>query len=71
MQQMIKLLRGSTEGEQVSEHGADKRNVTTQLLAIPKSQLQKFFEQWKDCWNNSVVSEGVYFEGNYDCNTTG
>jgi hypothetical protein len=59
MQQMVKLLRrGTAEEEQVSKHGGDKRNVTTQLLAIPNIQLQKFFGQWKDCWNNSVMTEG-------------
>jgi hypothetical protein len=35
---------------------------TTQLLAIPKSQFQTFFRQWKDQWNKCVVSEGDYFE---------
>jgi hypothetical protein len=37
-----------------------KRNVTTELLAIPRSQFQKRFGQWKD---QCVVSEGDYFEG--------
>lgn len=61
---MVRLLTWETvEGGQVSKHGGDKRNETMTLLAIPKSQLQKFFRQWKDCWNKSVVSEGDYFEG--------
>jgi hypothetical protein len=64
MQQMAKVLtRGIAGGEQVSKHGGDKRNAMTQLLAIPKSQLQRFFGQWKDCWNKGVVSKGNYFEG--------
>jgi hypothetical protein len=59
MQQMVRLLTwGTVEGGQVSKHGGDKRNVTTTLPAIPKSQLQKFFRQWKD------LSEGDYFGGN-------
>ena len=42
-----------------------------QLLAITKSQFQKCFGQWKDRWNESVVSEGDYFKGDEDCNTIG
>jgi hypothetical protein len=45
--------------------------MTQQLLAIPKSQFQKCCRQLKDHTNNCVVSEGDYFEGNYDCNTKG
>jgi len=48
-----------------------ERNTIMQLLAIPKSQFQKCFGQWKDHRNKCVVSEGDYFEGGYDCNTTG
>jgi len=47
-----------------------KQNTMTQLLAIPKSQFQNCCKQ-KDDRNNCVVSEGDYFEGDYDCNTTG
>jgi hypothetical protein len=48
-----------------------KRNAMKQLLAVPKSQFQKCLGQWKDCWNKCVVSEGVCFEGDYNCNTLG
>jgi len=41
MQQMAKVLtKGTVGGKQVSKHAGDKRNAMTQLLAIPKSQLQ-------------------------------
>ena len=40
-----------------------KQNTMTQLLAVPKSQFQKCFGQWKDCCNKCVVPEGDYFEG--------
>jgi hypothetical protein len=64
MQQMAKVLtKGTAGGKQVSKHGGDKRKAMTQLLAIPKSQLQRFFGQCKDCWNKGVVSKGNYFEG--------
>jgi len=56
MQQMVKLLtRGTVGGEKVSKHGGDKRYTMRQLLAIPKSHLQRFFRQWKDCWNKGAV----------------
>jgi hypothetical protein len=48
-----------------------KRNVTTELLAIPRSHFHKCFGQWKDRWNKCVVFEGDYFEGDYDCSTIG
>jgi hypothetical protein len=43
-----------------------KGKAMTQLLAVTKSRCRKCFGQWKDCWNNYVVSKG-----DYDCNTMG
>ena len=33
------------------------------LLAIPKSAFQKYFEDWKKRWDKCIISEEVYFEG--------
>ena len=30
-----------------------------QLLAIPKSAFQKCLENWKKCWHQCIISEGV------------
>jgi hypothetical protein len=35
-----------------------KLNTMMQMVAIPKSQFQKCFGNWKDHWNKCVVSEG-------------
>jgi hypothetical protein len=40
-----------------------KQNAMTQLFAVPKSQFQKCFGQWRDSWNKCVVSEGDCLEG--------
>jgi hypothetical protein len=36
----------------------------TVLHAIPKSQLQRCFQQWQIRWTRCINSEGEYFEGN-------
>ena len=61
----MKMLKGNS----FQEMEKIKRNVTKQLLAIPNSQFQKCFEQWKDRWKKCVLSEGDYFEGHYNGNT--
>jgi transposase len=50
----IKMLKGNS----FQEMEMIKRNVMKQLLAIPNSQFQKCFEQWKDRWKKCVLSEG-------------
>jgi hypothetical protein len=37
------------------------KNTTAQLVAIPKEDFQKCFQQWKDCWVKFVESQGDYF----------
>jgi hypothetical protein len=59
------------KGNRLQDMKDIKRNTMMQLLAIPQSQFEKCCGQWKDHRNNCVVSEGEYFEGDYDYNTTG
>ncbi|GFU14320.1 HTH_48 domain-containing protein [Trichonephila clavipes] len=40
-----------------------KQNSTQQLQAIPKSEFQKCFEDWKHHWAKCVTANGAYFEG--------
>ncbi|GFU48953.1 uncharacterized protein TNCV_3209381 [Trichonephila clavipes] len=40
-----------------------KQNLTQQLQAIPKSEFQKRFEDWKHRWAKCVITNGAYFEG--------
>ncbi|GFT53189.1 uncharacterized protein TNCV_4232931 [Trichonephila clavipes] len=35
-----------------------KQNSTQQLQAIPKSEFQKCFEDWKHCWAKCVTANG-------------
>jgi hypothetical protein len=51
------------KGKRFQDTEKIKRNVTTELLAITRSQFQKRFGQRKDRWNKCVVSAGDYFEG--------
>jgi hypothetical protein len=51
------------KGKRFQDTEEIKRNATTKLLAVPRSQFQKCFGQWKVRWNKCVLSEGDYLEG--------
>jgi len=36
---------------------------TPQLLAVPKSEFERCFQQWKEWWNNCLWAKETYFEG--------
>ncbi|GFX89925.1 protein GVQW3 [Trichonephila clavipes] len=36
---------------------------TAELQEIPKSEFQKWFEDWKHCWTKCVTTNAAYFEG--------
>jgi len=38
-------------------------NATRQLRAITKSDYQRCFCQWQECWNKCIQAQGHYFEG--------
>jgi len=38
-------------------------NATRQLRAITKSDYQRCFPQWQECWNKCIQAQGHYFEG--------
>ena len=40
-----------------------KEKPKEKLLTIPKSALQKCFEDWKKRWHKCIISKGGYFEG--------
>jgi hypothetical protein len=54
----VKML---LKGKRFQDMEEIKQKVITELLAIPRSQFQKCFGQWKDCWNKCLLSEGDYF----------
>ena len=35
-----------------------KEKSKQELSAIPKSEGQKFFDNWKKCWPKCIISEG-------------
>ena len=41
-----------------------KDKTKQELLAIPKTALQKCFENWEKRWHKCILSEGNYFERN-------
>lgn len=49
------------------ERYATREDIMTaslqELKAIPKSEFQKCFEDWKKRWHKCIISEGDYFEG--------
>ena len=40
-----------------------KEKSKQDLLAIPKSDFQKCFEDWKKRWHKYIIFEGSYFVG--------
>ena len=38
-------------------------NAMRQLRAITKSDYQRCFHQWQECWNKCIQAQGHYFEG--------
>jgi len=40
-----------------------EKAVTNQLKAIPVSDYQRCYEEWKQCLQRCVASQGSYFEG--------
>jgi hypothetical protein len=48
-------------------HFQDVTEIQEQLLtvldAIPKSQFQRYFQQWQKRWTRCMNSEGEFFEG--------
>lgn len=40
-----------------------KKAVTDQLKAIPMSDFQHSYNEWKQCLRQCVASQGNYFEG--------
>jgi len=38
-------------------------NATRQRRAITKSDYQRCFCQWQECWNKCIQAQGHYFEG--------
>ena len=41
-----------------------KEKSKQELLALPKSAFQKYFEDWNKRWHKCNISKGGYFEGN-------
>jgi hypothetical protein len=50
------------KGQKSNEH-----NPMEHLLAVPKIEFQKCFQQWQKWWNKCVYeyAEGVYCENKY------
>ena len=41
-----------------------KEKSKQDLLVLPNSVFQKYFENWKKCWHTCIKAERGYFEGN-------
>ena len=57
-------LKTPMKGKRFATIEEIKEKSKHELLAIPKSAFQKFFEDWKKRWHKCIISEGDYFEGN-------
>ena len=58
-------LKSSLEGKWFQTISEIQENMTGQLMAIPKKDFSKSFEQWKRLWEKCVRPQGAYFEGDW------
>ncbi|GFX24616.1 putative DD34D transposase [Trichonephila clavipes] len=56
-------IKNTLKGHRFQDIETKKQNSTQQLRAIPKSEFQKCFENWKHHWAKCVTANGAYFEG--------
>jgi len=55
-------LKKITKGRQFNYLEEIQANVTRQLKATTKSDYQRCFRQWQECWNKCIQAQGHYFE---------
>jgi len=53
------------KGRHFDEIDDIRTNTRAALKAIPKNQLQNYFEGWTRCWHWCIASQGEYFEGDH------
>ncbi|GFY27157.1 putative DD34D transposase [Trichonephila clavipes] len=62
-QPLFPKIKNTVKGHRFQDIETLKLNSTQQLQAIPKSEFQKCFEDWKHRWAKCVTANGAYFEG--------
>ena len=55
-------LKSPLKGKKFQIINQIQKNRMGQLMVIPTKDFAECFEQWKRCWENSVRSQGAYFE---------
>ena len=55
-------LKTAMKGKRFATIEEIKEQSKQKLLAIPKCEFRKCFEDWKKCWHKCITSEGGYFE---------
>jgi len=56
-------LKKTTKGRRFDDIEEVQANVMRQMAAITKSDFQRCFRQWQECWNKCIQAQGHYFEG--------
>ncbi|GFX33051.1 HTH_48 domain-containing protein [Trichonephila clavipes] len=56
-------IKNTIKGHRFQDIETIKQNSTQQLQAIPKSEFQKCFEDWRHRWAKRITANGAYFEG--------
>jgi len=51
------------KGRQFDDIEEVQANAMRQMRAITKSDFQRCFCQWQECWNKCIQAQGHYFEG--------
>lgn len=57
-------MKTNMKGRRFANIEEIKRQSLNELNAIPKSEFQKCFEDWKKRWHNCIIYDGDYFQGN-------
>lgn len=57
-------MKTNMKGRRFANIEEIKRQSLNELNAIPKSEFQKCFEDWKKRWHKCIIYDGDYFQGN-------
>jgi len=56
-------LKKTMKGRRFDDIEEVQANATRQIRVTTKSDFQRCFRQWQECWNKCIRAQGHYFEG--------
>lgn len=60
---LFNRLKRPLRGTRFDSVESIKQKSKEVLMAIPKSEYEKCFQEWVKCWHKCIAVRGEYFEG--------